>query len=255
MEEPSIAVIMPVRNGLPFLSGAIQCVERQSYSPLELVIVDDGSSDGSLEAARKAGARILQTRGVGPAAARNAGIRQTVSDTIAFLDVDDLWPPRTLRRLAAELAANPQAGFAQGLIQNFRVLEDGSNRFFTAPYRFVNLGASLYRRSLFDTVGLLDETLQLCEDLDFLMRCWEKDISRALVNEVTLHYRRHPRNMTAGLDGAGFGTVQAIKRRIDRIRGGLYDPKQPRRVPAIDYIGVGPENQDGEVALWPAKSA
>lgn len=248
--QPSIAVIMPVRNGLPFLRSAIECVESQSYSPLELVIVDDGSVDGSLEAARNAGARILQTDGVGPAAARNAGIRATVSEAIAFLDVDDLWPPGTVKRLVAALSTTPSAGFAQGLIQNFRVLGDGSRRFFTPPYRFLNLGASLYRRSLFDIVGLLDESLHLCEDLDFLMRCWENDIPRALVHEVTLYYRRHPGNMTAGLQGAGFGTVQAFKRRVDRIRRGLYDPKQPRRVPATEYLGVGPESQDEVTCGW-----
>jgi glycosyltransferase involved in cell wall biosynthesis len=169
--EKSIAVIVPVRNGIQFLSGAIRCVESQSYSPLELIIVDDGSTDGTVEAARNAGVRILQTPNLGPAAARNCGIRATVSDAIAFLDVDDLWPAGTLHRLAAALWSNPGAGFAQGLIQNFRVLEDGSKRFFTLPYYFVNLGASLYRRSLFDTVGLLDESLRVSEDVDFLTRC------------------------------------------------------------------------------------
>jgi len=245
---PSIAVITPVRNGRQFLADAIQCVESQAYSPLELIIVDDGSTDGSLEVARKAGVRILETPGVGPAGARNAGIRATVSDAIAFLDVDDLWPPRTLERLVKALLAHPEAGFAQGLIRNFRMLEDGSKRFFTHPYRFVNLGASLYRRKLFDTVGLLDESLRVSEDVDFLTRCWESDIQRVLVNAVTLYYRRHSASMTAGVEGDGFGAVQVVKRRIDRIRRGLYDPRRPRIEPAIKYIGIGPPSQDDETA-------
>ncbi len=208
---PSIAVIMPVRDGMAFLPVAIECVHSQSYSPLELVIVDDGSSDGSLEHARNAGLRVLQTPAAGPAAARNAGLGATVSDFVAFLDVDDLWPPGTLHRLSAALASDPDAGFAQGLIQNFRVLEDGSKRFFTHPYRFLNFGACLYRRSLFEIVGVLDETMHLCEDLDFLMRCWEQDIRKVELETVTLHYRRHPKNMTAGLEGAGFGTVASFQ--------------------------------------------
>lgn len=244
----SIAVILTVRNGLPFLAGAIECVKSQSYSPLDLLIVDDGSTDGSLEAAQDAGLRVLQTPGVGPAAARNAGIQATASDAITFLDVDDLWPPGTLHRLAAALSTNPEAGFAQGLTQNFRVLEDGSRRFFTSPYRFVNLGASLYRRGLFDTVGLLDESLRFSEDLDFLMRCWEKDVRKALVDEVTLYYRRHPNSMTAGVEGYGFDTVQVVNRRIERARSGLYNPKQPRHLPAMQYIGIGPASQDDTAA-------
>jgi glycosyltransferase involved in cell wall biosynthesis len=242
----SIVVIMPVRDGLAFLPGAIECVKAQAYSPLELVIVDDGSSDGSFEYAKQAGLRTLQTPGSGPAAARNAGIRATASDFVAFLDVDDFWPPGTLPLLSEALVSDPEAGFAQGLIQNFRVLPDGSPRFFKAPYRFLNLGAALYRRGLFDAVGLLDETMRLSEDLDFLMRCWEKDVRRVTVDSVTLHYRRHAGSMTAGLEGAGFGTVQAYKRRIDRARRGEYDPNQPRQVPAIEYLGAGPGKQDEE---------
>jgi Glycosyl transferase family 2 len=244
---PSIAVIMPVRDGLAFLPGAIECVKVQAYSPLELVIVDDGSSDGSLDYAKQAGLRTLQTPGgAGPAAARNTGIRATSSDFVAFLDVDDFWPPGTLCHLSEALVSNPDAGFAQGLIQNFRMQQDGSRRFFKTPYRFLNLGAALYRRSLFDVVGLLDESMRLCEDLDFLMRCWEKDVRRVAMDTVTLYYRRHAGNMTAGLEGAGFGTVQAYKRRIDRARRGEYDPHQLRHVPANEYLGAGPGKQDEE---------
>jgi glycosyltransferase involved in cell wall biosynthesis len=241
--NPRIAVIVPVLNGRRFLDDAMKCVESQQYCPLELVIVDDGSSDGSYEHALAAGVRVLQTPGLGPAAARNVGIRATDSDLIAFLDVDDLWPPGTLHRLAAALASNPDAGFAQGRIQNFRD-DRGAKRFFTRPYRFINLGASLYRRSVFERVGLLDETMRLCEDVDFLMRCWENDIVRVPLEEVTLHYRRHPGNMTAGLQGAEFGTVQAYKRRLDRLRRGVYDPKTPRHIPAVEYMGTGPGRQD-----------
>jgi len=253
--QPSIAVVLTVRNGLPFLAGAIQSVQSQSYSPLELVVVDDGSTDGSLEAARNKGLRILQTPSVGPAAARNAGLQATASDAITFLDVDDLWPPGTLHRLAAALSADPRAGFAQGLIRNFRLLEDGSRHFFTSPYQFVNLGACLYRRSLFDTVGFLDESLRFSEDIDFMMRCWEKDVRKAFVDEVTLFYRRHANSMTAGVEGDGFGTAQVIKRRIDRARRGLYDPKQPRHLPAIKYLGIGPGSQDDAVSGMAAPSA
>ena len=240
---PSITVITPVRNGMAFLSDMIRCVREQDYSPLELAVIDDGSTDGSAEAARKAGARVFETGGVGPAGARNAGIRGTRSDLIAFLDVDDLWPPQTLQRLTAALAAQPEADFVQGRIQDFAV-DDQGNRLQGAPYRFVNLGASLFRRRLFDTVGLFDERLRLSEDVDFMMRCWEMDILKATLDEVTLEYRRHPNSMTAEVRSAERATLKAVQRRLDRIRRGIFDPKLPRRMTEIKYLGSGSTARD-----------
>jgi hypothetical protein len=115
----------------------------------------------------------------------------------------------------------------------------------TGPYRFFNLGASLWRRRIFETVGLLDEELRLCEDLDITLRCWEQDIRKADVDSVVLHYRRHPGGMTHGLSGAGFGSVKAYKKRIDRIRRGEINPEAPRHIELYRYLGNGPLHQDG----------
>lgn len=246
---PSTAIIMPVRNGLPLIEESLASIRYQQL-PVELAIIDDASSDGTLEYLRSLNgfcSHLLQSGGRGPSAARNTGIRATKSEFIAFLDADDVWPPGSLAALANALVENPDADFAQGLVRNFRTNPDGSRDFFTPPYRFLNLGACLWRRSLFDKVGLFDEDLQLSEDLDLLMRCWEKDIYKAELDIVTLFYRRHPGNMTRGLSGAGFGTVKAYKRRIERIRSGEYDPTVPRRCDPNAYLGTGPANQDGHL--------
>ena len=109
------------------------------------------------------------------------------------------------------------------------------------PYRFINLGSGLWRRSVFETVGLFDQSLRLGEDQDFFMRCWERDIRRVLVDCVTLYYRRHSGNMTRGLEGAGFGTLRIYRNRIERIRRGQYDPNCPRHVSWPEYLGQGPD--------------
>jgi glycosyltransferase involved in cell wall biosynthesis len=244
---PSIAVVVPVRNGLPWIEETLASVRAQDCS-LEVAIVDDGSTDGTLEYLRGLNgwcSHLCALSGRGPSAARNAAIRATKSDLLAFLDADDLWPEGALATLLEALEANPRCGFAQGLVQNFRSGRDGAKEFITAPYRYLNLGACLWRRSVFETVGMLDEDLTLCEDLDWLMRCWEKDVHKVEVNAVTLHYRRHPGNMTRGLSGAGYGTVKAYKRRIERIRTGIYDPSAPRYCAYDAYLGRSPGNQDG----------
>jgi glycosyltransferase involved in cell wall biosynthesis len=244
----SIAVVIPVRNGEAFLEETFRSIWAQNYTPLEVVVVDDGSTDGTREKIRSIKGmpvRLLELGGAGPATARNAGIRASESELVAFLDADDLWVNGALHRLAKTLAERPDAGFAQGLIRNFSEVRPGNRRFVTSPYRFFNLGASLWRRSIFETVGLLDEELRLCEDLDITMRCWERDIRKAEVESVVLHYRRHSGGMTHGLSGAGFGSVKAYKKRIDRIRRGEIDPNLPRHVDLHRYLGAGPSNQDG----------
>lgn len=244
---PSIAVIMPVRNGIALIEKSLESIRAQGF-PVELTIIDDGSTDGTREYVRSLNgfcSHVLEGGRLGPSAARNAGISATSAECLAFLDADDLWPPGTLCSLAETLMANPEADFAQGLVQNFRSGSNGSEEFITPPYRFVNLGACLWRRSVFDRVGLFNEDLKLCEDLDLFLRCWEKDVCKAEIDRVTLFYRRHPASMTHGLSGAGFGTVRAYRVRINRIRSGEYDPEAPRRFDPEVYLGTGPMNQDG----------
>ncbi len=243
----SIAVVIPVRNGMPFLPETLASVRAQEYEPLEIVIVDDGSTDNTREFIRGVAdlpIQLLERNSIGPSAARNLGVRATTTDFVAFLDADDLWAPGALRCLAAALTARHDAGVAQGLIRNFREAEPGVKQFFTSAFRYLNLGANLWRRSVFDSVGLLDESLRLAEDLDFLMRCWEHGMRKAEVNDVILHYRRHPGNMTQGLSGAGFGTVAAYQRRIERIRSGAFDPTVARPDGLKAFLGHGPADQD-----------
>jgi glycosyltransferase involved in cell wall biosynthesis len=240
MPQPSIAVITPVKNGRQYLRDAIDGVLGQQYPGLEIIVVDDGSTDGSAAIAKSMGCRVLESHGIGPAGARNAGIRASNADFLLFLDADDLQGSYSLKAVVDALLSEPAAGFAQGYIQNFRTEPNGSMHVFTKPYRFINLGSCLWRRSVFDTVGLFDESLRFGEDQDLFMRCWERDIQRVLMHSIMLHYRRHPGNMTRGLKGAEFGLVGLFKKRIERIGRGEYNPKVPRHVTWAEYLGESP---------------
>ncbi|HEY1758092.1 MAG TPA: glycosyltransferase [Bryobacteraceae bacterium] len=245
MAAPSIAVITPVRNGMAHLQETIECVMAQQYAPLEMIVVDDGSTDGSGALARSLGScRVLETPGIGPAGARNLGIRASNSDLLMFLDADDLLGPSVFQSSVEALLGAPEAGFAQGCVQNFKMRPDGRMNIFTRPYRYINVGSGVWRRSVFETIGLFDESLRYCEDLDFFMRCWERDISKVLMDCLVLLYRRHPGNMTRGLQGVDFGTMRAYRKRIERIRRGEYDPASPRRMAWPDYFGRGPDIMD-----------
>lgn len=246
-----IAVVSPARDAAQFYPAWLRSIEAQEYGNLEVLLVDDGSTDraspsGLFSLTRTAPPflRYLSQENRGPAAARNLAIRSCGAGYIAFLDLDDRWARGHLCRLAAVLDRDPEAGIAQGLIRKFLSGADGELYYCSEPYRFVNLGAALFRREVFDQCGLFDETLHFGEDFDLIVRCWEQGIRKIDVPSVSLLYHRHEGNMTNGKSIVDLGAVQVYKRRLERMRAQLVDLSvvETRGIGFPDYIGrtVGP---------------
>ncbi len=241
-----VAVVSPALNAARFYPEWLRSIEAQEYDNLEVLLVDDGSGDGlfSLAQRRPPFLRYLSQNQRGPSAARNLAIRSTTADYVAFLDLDDRWARGHLTRLAAVLDHDPGAGIAQGLIRKFLADPAGELYYCSEAYRFVNLGAALFRRSVFDQCGLFDETLRFGEDFDLMIRCWEQGVRKTEIPEVSLLYHRHEGNMTNGKSTVDLGAVQVYKRRLDRMRAKLVDLAvvEARGVSFSDYIGrtVGP---------------
>jgi uncharacterized protein (DUF1919 family) len=244
-----VTVIIPVYNGERFLAGAVQNVLRQNYDPLEIIIIDDGSTDrtASIASTFKHCVRYYCQPNRGPAAARNLGIEEARGDVVAFLDVDDLWPINKLKRQTNYLAANPSVEIVQGLIQNMALdtsAPTGELIFeeTTEPYKFINLGSAIYRRSVFEKVGLLDETLCDNEDMDWFFRAWEKNVTKVVLDHVGLFYRKHDCNMSRQQDRCDLQLVRLFKKHLDRSRaqGLLSTTSHPERPNISDYIGSTP---------------
>ncbi|MBI4573499.1 MAG: glycosyltransferase family 2 protein, partial [candidate division NC10 bacterium] len=109
MTGPLVSVILPVYNGERFLAAAIASILAQDYQPIEVIVVDDGSTDGTAAIARSfQGVRYLYQPNQGPAFARNAGIAVARGAFIAFLDADDLMVPTRLSVQAGYLLAHPE---------------------------------------------------------------------------------------------------------------------------------------------------
>lgn len=231
-----VSVIVPAHNGARFYASAVDSIARQNWADLELIVVDDGSTDGLAEVAARGPVppRYLRQERQGPAAARNAGLRAASAELIAFLDIDDVWIDGHLEALSKALEQDAEAGFAQGLMRQFVVLPDGQ-RMLSGPYRMPYLGACLFRRRVFEQCGGLDEGMQMGEDYDFIVRCWEQDIPHRTVDHVSLLYRRHEQNMTRGKNRAA--NLWVLRRRIQRIRAGAVDPAAPRRFAFDAYVG------------------
>lgn len=113
--KPAISVVMPVYNVEKYVAGAIGSVLDQTFSDFELIIVDDGGQDGSVDICRQFDdprIRIVSQANRGLAGARNTGIRESVGDLVALIDSDDLWRPRKLEALVDLMNANPLVGVA-----------------------------------------------------------------------------------------------------------------------------------------------
>jgi glycosyltransferase involved in cell wall biosynthesis len=111
ISQPLVSVVVPVRNGERFLGEALDSVLAQDYEPVELIVVDDGSTDGSGDIAGARGAHVIRQEGGGLAAARNAGLAAAQGELVAFIDADDVWLPGKLVRQVEYLLDRPDVGF------------------------------------------------------------------------------------------------------------------------------------------------
>jgi len=180
---PAVSVIIPTFNRRKFVREAIDSVLAQDFDDFELIVVDDGSTDGTAEALADYGNRIrlIRQSNRGVSAARNTGIRASEAPLIALLDSDDLWRAGKLTAQTAFLRAHPDVLICQteeiwvrnGLRVNpRRKHRKPSGDIFARSLELclVSPSAVMMRRRLLDEVGLFDESLPACEDYDLWLR-------------------------------------------------------------------------------------
>ena len=182
-----VSVIIPTFNRSERLVKALGSVAQQTELPVELIIIDDGSTDGTRKAVAAFSAsttlkcRYLLQPNRGPAAARNSGIRMAASPYLAFLDSDDEWLRDKLAVQYAALSAHPEYCISHTMERWYRNGEHLNQKkhhiplhgdIFTQALRLCCVGMStvMVRRELFDRYGLFDETLRCCEDYDLWLR-------------------------------------------------------------------------------------
>jgi glycosyltransferase involved in cell wall biosynthesis len=222
--QPLISVILPVYNGEKYLAEAVESICQQGYTPLELIIVDDGSTDRTSEIAHSFNldVRYVSQPNAGPAAARNTGLGLARGDVIAFQDADDLWPPDKIALQIPKLIEDPALDIVWGRIRRINLAgEDEGKEIFKeslAAEISYNLGSALYRRSVFDRVGLFDVTMRYSEDVDWWMRARECGARMLILRQVTLLYRLHGKNMTEGRGLRELHFLSALKKSADRRR-------------------------------------
>ena len=208
---PLISVVIPAFNAEPFVKDAIESVLRQSYSPIECIVVDDGSSDGTGYAVAQYGRRVrlISQPNQGVARARNRGAAEGRGDLLAFLDADDVWLPERLAmqaRALRERAAGAVLCAATEVDRYLRPIVDRRAAPRPSPETMLLQQGSLVscssnmliKHSTFDAIGGFHHALSVSADWDFLLRLLEAG-PLEYVDEPLVLYRRHGGNMSTDI--------------------------------------------------------
>ena len=180
-----------VLNGAKTLQETLDAITANADGMIELIVVDDGSTDGSGDIAERHGATVLRNEVAhGLGAARAEGLLASSGDIIGFMDADDIWlqgPPDPRRAL---LQADPSVDAVVGRYQMFG-LRNGKAEDFEAPRRSVLMQAALFRRDAFERFGSPDTGDHLAEDLAWMTKARRLGARIETVDDVVLRYRVH----------------------------------------------------------------
>lgn len=206
-----ITVIIPNYNYAHYLDQAIQSVLDQSYQNIEIIVVNNGSTDNSLEVLSNFEGKIqvIDQSNLGQSGARNSGLKNATGDFIAFLDADDYWAPTKLELQAKLINDSTQLVYC-GILP-FKDLESNIMNAILPKYRgqcmryFLELPAAsvvlsgestaLFSRTLLEKVGNFDTTLNSAAGWDFFRRC-SRVTNFNFINEALVYYRIHENNMS-----------------------------------------------------------
>jgi glycosyltransferase involved in cell wall biosynthesis len=221
-----VSVVIPVYDGASYLAEAIDSALGQTRPPDELVVVDDGSADGTPEVIASYGDRLTAIRQehLGNARAVNLGIEATSGEFIAFLDADDVWDQDKLRMQLGVLERDRDADAVFGLMQQF-LSEDaepslaGKVIIPPEPQPGVSKTAMLIRRRALERVGAFDESRSNSDFTDWYLRALEHGLTSRVPQVVVAHRRIHGANL--GIrehDRQWPQTLDALKASLDRRR-------------------------------------
>jgi glycosyltransferase involved in cell wall biosynthesis len=193
--EPLVSVIIATYNRAEFIGQAVESAVDQTYGKIEIIVIDDGSTDNTHEVLKKYEGKIkyIYQKRAERSAARNRGFRHSRGDYIAFLDSDDVWLPEKIEKQVEVLNERQDVGLvyvdvqfidASGQPFDGHVRWDGRKRDVLYEDLMTNnivtgtTSSAMIRRACLDKVGLFDESMNTCEDLDLFRR-------------IALHYKFH----------------------------------------------------------------
>jgi glycosyltransferase involved in cell wall biosynthesis len=225
-DKPLISVMIGVYNAERYLGEAIDSVFAQTYTPIELIVVDDGSTDGSGDVARAYGDRLTFARqeNAGNGAARNRAVELAQGRLFAFLDADDRFVPTKLERQYAAMTADPALDVVFGHVQEFVSPEltdeerAGIRSPAPGPARWTAPNLMLIRRDSFMRVGPFSETVRVGVTVDWYARAMEAGLTSTVIPDVVLERRLHLNNNGIRERDSRSHYLHVLKASLDRRR-------------------------------------
>jgi glycosyltransferase involved in cell wall biosynthesis len=223
-EQLTVTVLMPVLNGEPHLAEALAALRAQVRPPVEILVLDGGSTDGSRERVRDAEwATLLDLPELSLYLALNAGMARAVGDVVAFTSCDDVMEPHALDCHIGALMAAPEAGYSVGQVRLFAD-EGGVSR--TVPRTLAGtvraariLETVAVRRSSLDLIGGFNDEIGISADVEWLARLGDLGLLSVSVDAVVVSKRLHSGNTSYTGDGVQRGITESLRLSILRKQG------------------------------------
>ena len=227
-----ISVVIPTLNRINTLQRALDSVINQTYKPAEIIVVDNGSSDGTLKFLREQYPKIttLTENKVGVSSARNKGIKKSINQWIALLDSDDAWHPR---KLEAQTSMLDSALKEYNLIhtdevwfRNNKHINQMKKHKKQGGYIFerclslccISPSSVLFKKNILDKVGLFDESLPVCEDYDMWLKICSSEEVLFAQDKLTYKYGGHKDQLSKsywGMDRFRIKSIENIIKNFD----------------------------------------
>lgn len=228
-ESPLVSVIIPVFNGEKYVAQTIDSIKAQSWQNIEIVAVDDGSTDGTAEILKAdAAVKYIHQNNGGVGVALNTGVEHSSGAFIAGLDADDLWHPLKIELQMKVLSDSPDIDMVFSFVEQFisPELDEAAKSNIQCPEGSapgISICTILARRETFLQVGTFRDNLQVGQFLDWYLRAKEAGLKDQMLPQALLRRRLHKSNMGFVKKDARSDYARIIKASLDRKRKAAKD--------------------------------
>lgn len=223
---PGVGVAIPAFNAERWLRDTLESVLAQTHAAEDVLVLDDGSTDGTMAVAESFGdpVRVVRQENAGIGAARNRALEFVRGEIVTFVDADDLLTPSSIAVRLDVLVRSPEVDIVWGHVRRFEHMRHGVPAAIDEPVPSYTSGSMLARRSALQRVGPYATGLGIAEGLDWLLRARELGVGERTVDQQTTWRRVHGENATLRNRDAFGDYARALKASLDRRRSAEGSP-------------------------------